>query len=149
MPLLSISETARRVGLRASAIRYYERAGLLSVVNRAGGKRRYDDSALSRLNLIQFAKATGFTLSEIRELLRGFPDGTPPSKRWQSLAQRKLLELDALTRRVRAMQRLLREWQNCRCLDLDECGRVLARMGLAGADVEPQSRLMSQRKKGS
>ena len=74
--LLTIGEVARRAGVRASAIRYYEEAGLLEEPERVGGKRRYDEEALRRLALIGGAKRAGFTLGEIRTLLHGFPAGT-------------------------------------------------------------------------
>ena len=72
MPELVISEVARQVGLQASAIRYYERIGLLPQALRMSGQRRYDTTALYRLALIQRARQLGFTLTEIRDLFFGF-----------------------------------------------------------------------------
>ena len=66
MPELTISEVARQVGLQASAIRYYERIGLLPRAPRISGQRRYDTTALYRLAIIQRARQLGFTLTEIR-----------------------------------------------------------------------------------
>jgi MerR family redox-sensitive transcriptional activator SoxR len=68
MPELTISEAARQVGLKASAIRYYERIGLLPRAPRMSGQRRYDTTALYRLAIIQRARQLGFTLSEIRHI---------------------------------------------------------------------------------
>jgi DNA-binding transcriptional MerR regulator len=65
MPLLTISEVARQVGLQPSAIRYYEQIGILVPAQRIGGQRRFDTSALHRLAVIQRARQTGFTLNEI------------------------------------------------------------------------------------
>lgn len=86
---LAISDVARVFGLRASAIRYYEQIGILPPPMRKNGKRRYDESALFRLAVVQRARETGFTLEEIRELFFGFPPGTRPPKRWHQLCQRK------------------------------------------------------------
>jgi DNA-binding transcriptional MerR regulator len=79
---LTIGEVAGRAGVRASAIRYYEEAGLLEEPERVGGKRRYDEEVLRRLALIGSAKRAGFTLGEIRTLLCGFPAGTGAAQRW-------------------------------------------------------------------
>jgi DNA-binding transcriptional MerR regulator len=84
MPL-SISEVARQIGLRPSAIRYYEQIGILPPAHRVSGQRRYDVTVLHRLIVIQRARQTGFTLDEIKRLFFGFRDGTPPSIRWEKL----------------------------------------------------------------
>ena len=122
---LSISDVAGRIGVRASAIRYYEQIGLLPVAERSGGKRRYDRSVLNKLAVIQHARRIGFTLEEIRQLFHGFRNGAPPSERWLRLSQRKLEELAALKIKIQTMQQLLRKIQNCQCNALDECGEKL------------------------
>ena len=74
MPQLTISEVARQVGLQASAIRYYERIGILLPAQRISGQRRYEPTVLYRLAVIQRARQIGFTLDEIRQLFFGFRD---------------------------------------------------------------------------
>ena len=123
--LLTIGEVARRAGVRASAIRYYEEAGLLEEPERVGGKRRYDEEALSRLALIGGAKRAGFTLGEIRTLLHGFPAGTGAAQRWQALASEKLVEVDEAITQLRQTRGLLEEALRCECASLDECARLL------------------------
>ena len=71
---MKIGELAGRSGLNASAIRYYERRGLLPAPHRAGGQRRYAAEALDRVLLIRFASEMGFTLSEIKLFLNGLRD---------------------------------------------------------------------------
>ena len=123
--LLTIGEVARRAGVRASAIRYYEEAGLLEEPERVGGKRRYDEEALRRLALIGGAKRAGFTLGEIRTLLHGFPTGTGAAQRWQALASEKLVEVDEAIAQLRQTRGLLEEALRCECASLDECARLL------------------------
>lgn len=123
---LSIGEVARRTGLRASALRYYERAGLLERQLRSSGRRQYDLTIFDRLALIAYAKRVGFTIADIRLLLSGANDAGPASARWHALARRKQHELDAAIADARVMKRLLQRALNCRCLSLDECGRQLA-----------------------
>jgi len=128
MKTLSISEVAQRVNIKPSAIRYYEQIGLLLPPERVGGKRRYDETVVRKLAVIQHARRIGFRLDEIRQLFFGFRDGMPPSERWQRLSQRKLEELEVLRNRIHTMQELLRKIQNCQCNALDECGeRLLAK----------------------
>jgi MerR family transcriptional regulator, redox-sensitive transcriptional activator SoxR len=121
----SIGEVAGRAGLKASAIRYYERIGLLPEPERVSGQRRYDDSVLKRLAVIEFAQRAGFTLAETRTLLNGFSASVPPSTRWRKLADRKLPEVEALIARATAMKQLLEEGLDCECLSLDDCGLLL------------------------
>lgn len=119
-----ISEVAKQVGLRPSAIRYYEQIGILAPAERNGGQRRYDKSVLYRLALVQRARQSGFTLDEIRQLFFGFREGTPISKRWQKMSQEKLAELDALAEQIDVMRGLLRRIQkNCRCDAIEQCGK--------------------------
>ncbi len=123
--LLSISEVAKQIGLRPSAIRYYEQIGVLPSPHRVSGQRRYDVTALHRLVLIQRARQTGFSLTETRQLFFGFRAGTPPSVRWQKLKKRKIVELDAMLERIQTMRDLLDEQGKCRCAALEECGKKI------------------------
>ena len=68
MQRLTISQVAQQIRLRPSAIRYYERIGLLPPPQRVNGQRRYDRTVLYRLAIIQRARQLGFSLGEIRRL---------------------------------------------------------------------------------
>jgi MerR family redox-sensitive transcriptional activator SoxR len=128
MPQLNISAVAREVGLRPSAIRYYEQIGLLPAAERKGKQRRYDTAVLYRLAIIQRARQLGFTLDEIRQLFFGFGSVVRASERWQQLSRRKLEELENLMDSVKEVQRLLKKMmQNCRCETLDQCGKGIYR----------------------
>ena len=122
---LSISEVAKNVGLRPSAIRYYEQIGILPPAHRVSGQRRYDVTVLHRLTLIHRARQTGFTLGEIKELFFGFRAETPPSVRWQKLRKRKILELDAMLEHIQSMRALAKQQGKCRCAALEECGKKM------------------------
>jgi MerR family redox-sensitive transcriptional activator SoxR len=120
---LSIGDVARQAGLATSAIRYYEKIGLLPPTPRANGRRRYDAAVLPKLNVIRLAQQMGCSIAEIRTLLHGFPDRTPPAVRWQSLAGKKLAELDAVIEQAQAMKALLSSTLDCCCSVLDECAQ--------------------------
>jgi MerR family redox-sensitive transcriptional activator SoxR len=124
---MTIGEVAKQSGLRTSAIRYYERVGLLPKPARSGGQRRYDPHILRRLAVLARAKSCGFTLDEARQL---FNVPGPPAERWRHLAKTKIVELDALLDRIRRMKALI--VRRCECADFDECGRRLI-AGKSGA----------------
>jgi len=71
---MKIGQLARATGLRPSAIRYYERLGLLPRPERASGQRRYPGDAHNRVLLIRFASDMGFSLGEIKLFLNGLRD---------------------------------------------------------------------------
>ncbi|MGA3023799.1 MAG: MerR family transcriptional regulator [Bryobacteraceae bacterium] len=120
---MTIGEVARHTGLRASAIRYYEKAGLLPRPARASGRRQYDRGVLELLAVLEHAKACGFTLTETRRLFGGLRNERPVSEHWRTLARNKMAELDALAGRIAAMRGLLERIQRCQCLAVRECGR--------------------------
>jgi MerR family redox-sensitive transcriptional activator SoxR len=141
MPELTISEVARQVGLQASAVRYYERIGLLPQPPRMSGQRRYDATALYRLAIVQRARQLGFALDEIRELFFGFSNKTPASKRWLRLSQRKLAELEKLMAEIKTMQMLLRRMiDNCSCKTLEQCGQGIFHHGLAQSNPKTKTK---------
>src|SRR5437660_826118 len=113
MAQLLISEVARRVGLRPSAIRYYEQMGILPPARRVSGQRRYDVSVLYRLAVVRRAQEAGFSLDEIRQLFFGFRKSSPMSMRWNKIAEGKIAELEARIERIRTMRDLLQKLQSC------------------------------------
>ncbi len=125
---LNIGEVARSAGVRPSALRYYERVGVLPAPERASGRRRYGGEVLRevlrRLEVVRVAQQAGFTISEIRTLLDGFSEDTPPSERWRVLVQAKLLEVEALVERALGMKDLLERGLRCECLSMDDCALI-------------------------
>jgi MerR family redox-sensitive transcriptional activator SoxR len=118
---MKIGELARQVGLNASAIRYYERLGLLPRADRSGGQRRYAQEALDQVLLIRFASDMGFTLDEIRLFLSGLRGNTPVGPRWRKLAARKIIEVEEMIERSRRLKELLERVMECRCGSLKMC----------------------------
>jgi len=124
---VTIGEVAAKAALAASAIRYYERTGLLKQPLRKNGRRVYSDDVLHELVIIEFAKETGFTLSEIKLLLHGFPENTPASARWKKMAREKIHELDVALAKTKAMRDMLEAMTSCRCRKLEQCAQGLER----------------------
>ena len=137
---MTISEVARKTGLRASAIRYYEQIGLLPKTQRISGQRRYERDVFNYLAVIDVAKQAGFRVSEMRHLFHGFGRGIPAFHRWQVLAQRKIAEMDDVIATAKKMKRLLQTADRCKCLDLKDCGKAfLARSKNCSGGVAAQT----------
>ncbi len=130
MKTFSIGEIAKRTGIRTSALRYYEEAGILPAPGRANGRRFYDADAIRRIDVLRFAQQAGFTLDEIKTLFHGFGTETPLSSRWQSMARAKLDELDVLEKRIKRMKRALALGLKCGCIRVEDCS-------LSPKDAEP------------
>jgi MerR family redox-sensitive transcriptional activator SoxR len=126
---MTISEVARQVGLRPSAIRYYEELGILAPAERQGGQRRYDKTVLYQLTVVHCAQQAGFTLDEIRRLFSGFGPRTRASERWRRLSAAKLAELAQIAKEIEAMRTLLKRLQKCPCDSLERCGRGMFEHG--------------------
>jgi MerR family redox-sensitive transcriptional activator SoxR len=124
METLTIGEIARRTGLRTSAIRYYERIGLIPEARRVSGQRRFGPDVFTHLAIVRMAQDAGFTIEEVRTLVSGFPEGTSAGDRWRAFARRKLPEVDARIERLFAVRRVLEESLACGCLTLDACAAL-------------------------
>jgi len=118
---LTIGEVAQRAGIRASTLRYYERKGLLPAPMRVNGQRRYEASVLQTLGLIHIAQQAGFTIAEIRLLLNTILSNKTASSEWQTLARRKLQEVERRLMHIQSMKRLLEEVLGCDYPELAEC----------------------------
>lgn len=119
---LSIGEVAEKAGVSISAIRFYEREGLLPRAERVGGRRRFDADTVRRLSLVGVMKRAGFSLDQARELLDSIDAGTPAHVPLRALAARRLPEVDAEVARARRRRDWLLAADACACESLDDCG---------------------------
>jgi MerR family transcriptional regulator, redox-sensitive transcriptional activator SoxR len=118
---LTIGQVAEQVGLKTSAIRYYESVGVLPEPARESGQRRYTGETVRRLQALDVAKRAGFSLEEARVLLATRDGGTPAYVELRELAQRKLPDVEALIVRAEAMRDWLTTATGCDCETLDVC----------------------------
>src|SRR5215210_6729851 len=116
---MRIGEVARQAGVRVSLIRYYEEIGLLPEPERVSGQRRYDETVLRRLAVVDVAQRAGLSLDEIRELVEHGND--PLADRLRELAERRLPEIDALIDRAQRVRTWLQIATGCGCQSIDEC----------------------------
>ena len=137
---IAIGEVARMAGINASAIRYYEKAGLLAKPERVNGSRRYGPEVLDVLAAIRVAQRAGFTIAEIRTLMNGFSAEEPLSERWSSLARGKLAYVEALIDRAQTMKRLLERGLHCECLGIEGCALLEEGRWFAAPALSPRVR---------
>jgi MerR family redox-sensitive transcriptional activator SoxR len=140
--LLTIGEVVQRSGVAASALRYYEREGLLSAERSSGGQRRYRRSVLRRLAFLRAAQNVGLSLEEVRAALATLPDGRTPTKAdWDRLSRSWRARLDEQIAGLQALRDGLSTCIGCGCLSLRRCALSnpgdTARAGGAGAQYLP------------
>ena len=116
---MRIGEVAERVGVKPSLVRYYEEIGLLPEAERVSGQRRYDETVLRRLAVIDVAQRAGLRLDEIRLLLEHGSE--PMAGPLRELANRKLPEIDALIAHATRARAWLEAASRCGCQSVDDC----------------------------
>src|SRR3954452_12918568 len=120
--LLTVGEVSHRSGTAASALRFYEREGLISATRTSGGQRRYERSVLRRLAFIRAARNIGLSLEEVRAALDTLPGGRTPTKAdWARLSKAWSARLDEQIRALRALREGLDSCIGCGCLSLKRC----------------------------
>jgi MerR family transcriptional regulator, redox-sensitive transcriptional activator SoxR len=119
---LSIGEVSERSGVATSALRFYERRGLIASTRTDGNQRRYDRAVLRRIAFIQAGRAAGVSLADIRMALAGLPTGRTPSRKdWERLSNRWRDDLDARIATLEALRERLTTCIGCGCLSIDQC----------------------------
>jgi MerR family transcriptional regulator, redox-sensitive transcriptional activator SoxR len=119
---LAIGEVARRSGVAASALRFYEERGLISAERAGSGHRRYRRPVLRRVAFIVFAQRIGLSLEEIgSELAKLPPDRAPTRRDWSRLSGTWTSRLDARIAELERLKLGLTECIGCGCLSLDRC----------------------------
>ncbi|MBC7993353.1 MAG: helix-turn-helix domain-containing protein [Rhizobacter sp.] len=140
---MDIAEVARRSGVAASALRFYEEKGLIASVGRQGARRRFSPGVLDQLALIALGQAAGFTLDEIRSMFT--PSGAPSIDR--QLLSTKAEEIDKMVKRLQSMSRGLRHAVECPAPSHAECPSFqrLLKVAASGALESRQKRTQLRR----
>lgn len=119
---LTVSQVAERSGFAGSALRFYERRGLIATERTDGNQRRYDRQVLRRLAFIAAARHVGLTLEEISAALDTLPAGRTPTRTdWNRISQRWRSRLDDEIAALEALRDGLDSCIGCGCLSLDRC----------------------------
>ena len=119
---LTIGEVSTRSGVAPSALRFYERRGLIASARSDGNQRRYERAVLRRIAFIQAGRAAGISLEQIGSALGTLPASRTPSRRdWERLSNRWRDDLDARIETLQALRDRLTTCIGCGCLSIDKC----------------------------
>ena len=144
--LLSIGDVESRSGFAASALRFYDREGLISSIRTSGNQRRYPRSVLRRLAFIRAARNIGLSLDEVRTALDTLPESRPPTKAdWARLSRDWRSRLDEQIAALEQLRDGLTSCIGCGCLSLQNCslqnpGDVMASAGAGARYLSPRLR---------
>jgi MerR family transcriptional regulator, redox-sensitive transcriptional activator SoxR len=120
--LLTIGEVARRSGVAASALRFYEDRGLITSERAGSGHRRYPRPVLRRIAFIVYAQRVGLALDEIGVELARLPANHAPTRRdWSRLSTKWSSRIDDRIAELERLKTGLTECIGCGCLSLDRC----------------------------
>jgi MerR family redox-sensitive transcriptional activator SoxR len=121
--LLTVGQVAERSGLATSALRYYERMGLVTATRTSGGQRRYERNVLRRLAFVRAARNVGLSLEEVEQALSTLPRGRAPNRSdWARLSRGWRARLDEQISSLTALRDGLDSCIGCGCLSLRTCG---------------------------
>ena len=120
--LLTVGEVARRSGFATSALRYYEREGLIHSRRTSGGQRRYERNVLRRLAFVRAARNIGLSLEEVRDVLAELPESRTPNRAdWARISKVWRQRLDSQIEALQALRNGLDSCIGCGCLSLQRC----------------------------
>ncbi len=118
---MKIGELSQHLGLPASTIRYYEKEGLIDPPLRQSGQRQFAPKAIKTLEFIQIAQAGGFSIAEIKTLLKGYGQRSRLADAWYDLARAKKKDVHRQMEHLRAVDRVLDQLLACDCETLEDC----------------------------
>ncbi len=119
---LSIGDLAVRTGLSVSAIRFYERKGLITPDRNDGNQRRYEGSDIRRLSFILIAQQIGLSIEQIKDVMAALPEGRTPTKAdWSKISRSFRKTLDERIAMMERMRDRLDGCIGCGCLSLKAC----------------------------
>ncbi len=119
---ITITELAKRSGVAASALRYYESLGLISATRTRGNQRRYRRSALRRVAVIKVARTMGVPLGQLRTAFRALPERRDPTPDdWERLSSRWRDDLSGRIEALEGLREQLSSCIGCGCLSLERC----------------------------
>ncbi|MDA8045516.1 MAG: redox-sensitive transcriptional activator SoxR [Actinomycetota bacterium] len=120
--MLTIGDVAERAAVATSALRFYEREGLIGAARSDGGQRRYQREVLRRIAFIRAAQRVGLSLDEIKQTLSTLPDGrTPTATDWKRLSRSWRPLLDQRIAELERVRDKLDSCIGCGCLTLRIC----------------------------
>lgn len=118
---MRIGEVAKRLNLPSSTIRYCEKRGLLPSPIRVSGVREFSSDALATLNFIKLGQAAGYTIKEIKSLLKSHAEGSLRDGLWPHDVESKRREIRQKISELEQANAVLGRLMNCSCASIEEC----------------------------
>ncbi|GII78032.1 MerR family transcriptional regulator [Sphaerisporangium rufum] len=120
---LTVGELSERSGVPPSALRFYEREGLITSRRTPGNQRRYTRDTLRRVAFVRVSQRVGIPLATIRTVLGLLPEGRTPTRQdWARVSQHWREDLQGRIRQLERLRDDLDDCIGCGCLSLDRCG---------------------------
>lgn len=132
---MKIGDVSSKLGIPASTIRYYEKAGLIDPPARVSGRRQFDESAIFALEFVRLSQAAGFTISETKSLLEAYAQDNSAGGAWRTLASEKRLDVRAKIQELQQIDTILSELMSCQCASLTECIKIGLSRKLGGRNA--------------
>lgn len=118
---MRIGAVAEALGIASSAIRYYERKGLIQPISRVAGRRELDPQTIMTLRFLKLAQSAGFKLAEVQQLLEiGFGDARQQDD-WLAFLRSKRSAVKDQMEDLRRMDKMLLKFESCTCTSLNDC----------------------------
>lgn len=119
---MKIGEIAKRTGLKVETVRFYEAEGLIEAPRRNGGNYRlYDQSHLDRLSFVKRSRDLGFTLDQVRDLLRMADDPRGSCAEVDEMAVLHIAEIDRKLADLQTLRSVIVEWGRCDATTIADC----------------------------
>lgn len=137
--LLTVGEMSERTGVAASALRFYEKLGLIAAVRTGGNQRRYARHMIRRVSLITVSKRLGIPLADVQRAFASLSLNTAPSQAdWQRASRRWKRTLEERRRGIERLERELTGCIGCGCLSMKACGLLNPDDALGEAGAGPR-----------
>lgn len=130
---MKIGEIAKQTGLKVETVRYYESEGLIDAPRRNGGNYRlYEQAHLDRLSFIRRSRDLGFTLDQVRELLRLADDPRGSCDAVDEMAMRQIVEIDRKLADLQTLREEIVKWGRCDATTIADC-RLIDALSAGGS----------------
>ncbi|PCJ27488.1 MAG: Cu(I)-responsive transcriptional regulator [SAR86 cluster bacterium] len=139
---MNIGEVSSQLSIPASTIRYYEKIGLIERQGRISGRRQFNERAIYTLQFVQLARIAGFSIAEIKSLLKNYEKDYTASGLWNPLAKAKQKSIREQINNLQYMDSILDKLIQCRCKTLKAC--IQATTKCARINVEQKTQHASK-----
>ncbi len=132
---MKIGDVSTKLGIPASTIRYYEKAGLIDPPLRISGRREFDEKAIFALEFVRLSQTAGFTIAETKSLLESYAFDNSESGAWREIAAQKQADVQSKIQALQQVDTILSELLSCQCATLIDCVKIGLSRKLGGRNA--------------